>query len=446
MNLALEVTKKPNADMSSLLKRMCSLKCRIKAELENNKIFVYDMAESDTDDILNAIRDAFNIISIDKTTDGDASAENNQSDIKDETLNPDWGGLKDKYVRGEMKKLVATIEEAMGSSDVDSVCICNYLRETLLEIKLSYDPIYLKPEIGNIVKCHMGCCYLKDTIGTGVFGIVCDIDASGLVYVVPVTNRILEPSPMNLQFLIGEDIHIRSIHFKRRGTVFLKVGGYISHFRITQIIGYATPQFLKKIFDALPSATDFSANYDNYEEKLAESLRSTDMYNCEIREDQGDEANSTTVDIHNDNGVSEVPTEKLPQSGTEEAKGENIRIPVERYLRMLFADALNSLDNSKPVEEQAYVFLSTIGFSQNEIIVREAFIVACTAKKITYDNIVLELREKAFPQHSEEKIKEELIDRFKKWLVNYPDLKENYPKISIMKLLKVFAEKMSGKK
>ena len=38
MNLSLTVTKKENANMSSLLKQMCSLKCRINVDLISGNI------------------------------------------------------------------------------------------------------------------------------------------------------------------------------------------------------------------------------------------------------------------------------------------------------------------------------------------------------------------------------------------------------------------------
>ena len=76
----------------------------------------------------------------------------------------------------------------------------------------------------------------------------------------------------------------------------------------------------------------------------------------------------------------------------------------------------------------------------NETLIKQAFVVACKIKKVNYESILIELR-KQNPSQKENEIKQALKDAFKTWISNnYPTIIEQFPKISIMSLLKFFSK------
>lgn len=59
MNLTLTVTKRESTIMSSLVKQMCSLKCRINVDSANGNISIVDMDDNNVESIIDAISEAF---------------------------------------------------------------------------------------------------------------------------------------------------------------------------------------------------------------------------------------------------------------------------------------------------------------------------------------------------------------------------------------------------
>lgn len=131
----------------------------------------------------------------------------------------------------------------------------------------------------------------------------------------------------------------------------------------------------------------------------------------------------------------------MPQE-TEEEVEETPKNSAEKYLAEFFSDELNMLEKEKPAEEQIDAFLDAINFPRNESIVRDAFIFACTVRKIKYESIITEIYNATFPKLQKEILKNALQEEFDKWIALYPEIKEKCPKISIITLLKVFAKKI----
>ena len=80
--------------------------------------------------------------------------------------------------------------------------------------------------------------------------------------------------------------------------------------------------------------------------------------------------------------------------------------------------------------------------SINERMVKQSFVIACDIKKITYENVILELHN-VNPEVNEDIIKATLKENFKKWLEQYPELAKKCPKMSLMSVLKVFAKRFA---
>ncbi len=459
MNLTLTVTKKESTNMSSLVKQMCSLKCRINVDSINGNISIIDMDDNNVESVIDAISEAFDITGIDIVPTV-VIPEPEKPVITEDSIEFEKVEFNDAEVQEQVNKLLRIIYWAMYSSKAKSRDICQYLMTTGTEIAMKYNPkVPTKFAVGDIVDCNYGS-HLKNEISGGhVHSVICDIDENGLVYAVPITKAQLEGDETRyLQFAANIDVEYNDARFTG-GTVLLKMGRYIHPLRASNVVGHALPEFFHKLLMALPTTVDFSSKYNNYEDELAEKLG--DVQNDDsmlsfgsseetpVEETSGDEMSETPAEESESNVAEETPVEEtfgdqVSETPAEGAEGNDIakKASAEDYVANIIADALNSLDKSKPVEDQIDDFLDAIGLPKGVKLVRSSFIAACIVEKVGYESIILELHNES-PKIREEIIKATLKDEFKKWLTKHPDVKENYPKISIMVLLKVFAKKVA---
>lgn len=189
----------------------------------------------------------------------------------------------------------------------------------------------------------------------------------------------------------------------------------------------------------MPVITENFIKHENSEEQKAEETP--------VEETSGEGVSEASVEESENNDTEEMPVEETSGEGVSETppekpKDKGTKISAEDYLAEVVADALNSLDKSMPVEAQIDDFLDAIDFSNGGKLVKSSFIAACIVKKVSYENIILELRHSC-TLLKEEAIKAILKDQFMKWLAKHPDVKKRYPKISFMVLLKIFARKMA---
>lgn len=137
-----------------------------------------------------------------------------------------------------------------------------------------------------------------------------------------------------------------------------------------------------------------------------------------------------------------IPIEKIPTDNTTSKLEIAPICYTEKVLLEELGPALAILDCSKKVEDQVDIFMTTIGMPTNEPL-REAFIIACGLHKITYTSIILEMRDRYYPELSCSDILPKLKENFKKWFEQYPSLMEKCPKLSLTAVLKVFAKRFS---
>jgi len=420
MNLTLTVNKKESTNMSSLVKQMCSLKCRINVDSINGNISIIGIDDDNVESVIDAISETFDITDIDIAPNV-IIHEPEKPVITEDSIEFEKVEFNDAEVQEQVNRLLRTIYLAMYFSKAKSHDICQYLMTANTEIIMNYNPKALtKFAIGDIVDFSYGA-HLKNEISGGhVHSIICDIDESGLVYAVPIVKGQREGDETRyLRIAAKIDAEYNNARFTG-GTVLLKMGRYMNPIRARKVIGHVLPEFFHKLLMALPTTVDFSSKYNNYEYELAERLG----------------------DVQNDDSM--LSFESSEETPTEGAESNDIakKASAEDYVTNIIADALNSLDKSKPVEEQIDDFLDAIDLPKDVKFVRSAFIVACIVKKVGYESIILELHNE-YPKIREEIIKENLKEEFKKWLTKHPDVKENYPKISIIALLKIFAKKMT---
>lgn len=430
MDLTLQVTKKESMNMSSLVKQMCSLKCRINVDLLSGRISIVDMDDENVESVIDAINEAFDITSV---------------DIVPTVVVPEPElpvATKDSEVCEQANEMLRVIHCAMYSNNAKSSDICEYLRTTSEEIAMKYnskEPTDVS--IGDVVECNYGFHLKGEISGRHVHSIVCNIDDDGMVYVLPITKDILKCDETRfLPFSVNLDVEYMNARYID-GTVLLKMGRYVHHNRFGEVVGHVLPEFFGKVLAALSTTAKFVYNITTYRSKLAEKFG--DVENDDDMLSFGATEESDSTEKTSDEKTSELPVDVTTDTRVKDSFTEaNEKVSAEDYLSCIFSNALDSLDKTKSIEDSVNEFLDAIGMSKTEEIIRNSFIVACSVKKINYASINIELHN-LLPNVREETIQETLKKEFKKWLAIHPDLKESYPKISIMVLLKIFAKKMS---
>lgn len=430
MDLTLQVTKKESMNMSSLVKQMCSLKCRINVDLLSGRISIVDMDDENVESVIDAINEAFDITSV---------------DIVPTVVVPEPElpvATKDSEVCEQANEMLRVIHCAMYSNNAKSSDICEYLRTTSEEIAMKYnskEPTDVS--IGDVVECNYGFHLKGEISGRHVHSIVCNIDDDGMVYVLPITKDILKCDETRfLPFSVNLDVEYMNARYID-GTVLLKMGRYVHHNRFGEVVGHVLPEFFGKVLAALSTTAKFVYNITTYRSKLAEKFG--DVENDDDMLSFGATEESDSTEKTSDEKTSELPVDVTTDTRVKDSFTEaNEKVSAEDYLSCIFSNALDSLDKTKSIEDSVNEFLDAIGMSKTEEIIRNSFIVACSVKKINYASINIGLHN-LLPNVREETIQETLKKEFKKWLAIHPDLKESYPKISIMVLLKIFAKKMS---
>jgi len=427
MDLKLKITQKPGTNMSSLVKQMCALRYRIKVDAESGNISIEGMNNSDVENVIDSINEAFNIVGVDIIPNIEIPEQETSSTIEEkealvtaESLEFAKINFFDQEVEEQANKLMRVIYWHMYNNKASSADICKYLKSVGAEIKMKYEPQELpKIFIGDIVVCNYGNHPNGEISGGYVHAIVCDIDEEGMIYAVPITKIKFNEVPNKyLPFENKSDVFYTEPNLTG-GTLLLKRGAYISSQRIWKTVGTARTEFFDKLLKTLPETVCFS-HYDMENE---------------------DAANQGEVELVSSEDEEEIPSDNSSIQNISKCKPSNDtkKTSAEDFIAELLSDSLEMLDKSMPIEENVDKFIKGIGFDTKGEIVKQAFINACKVDKISYESILPKLVE-LFPNIREEIIKASLKEEFNNWAQRHPEIKEKYPKISFMALLKVFVK------
>lgn len=448
MDLRFKITQKESTNMSSLVKQMCALKCRINVDTIKGEISIDGIDDGIVENVIDSINEAFNIDGIDIIP-GVEIPETEEPVVTAESLELSKIEFSDEGVENQLNKLQRVIYWAMYSSKAQSRDICQYLMAAGAEIAMKYNPRKVHDfSIGDIVVCNYGNHLNGEISGGYVHSIVCDIDEDGTFYAAPITKAKKEEDIQRyLPFEANIDIDYNDSKYFG-GTVLLKKGNYIRPERIQYIIGKARPKFFAKLLAALPDAVHFSHN--DYAEKLSEKYGDVDNDDCTLFDETTEIVDAETFDdvlitfsTEETSGEGEAKT-LVSDSSNEDKSSDNVKkVSVEEYIEELLADSIANLDKSKTIGELIELFLNNIGFKTNEEIIKQSFAAACNVHKISYETILLVLHN-IFPDLKEETIKSTMRKEFNQWLTLYPEAKEKYPKVSFMVLLKIFVKKMTN--
>ncbi len=485
--LTFKVSAPKEGNISGLIKAINKIACQLKLDIENGFVVAENVDESTIDVVIDLINNYYTLlgIDIDNSVKNDVNVANDDEKVAvstqkesvstPKTLEPQSEDdliirkveFKNEYIEQLINKLPRTISWAMFKNNATGNEISHFIFSTISEISMNYNNTACIPvSIGDVVDCNYGTHLPKEINGAHVSAIVCDI-SFGMVYLVPITKQLDNlVSRSFIKFTVPNDIIYDEKDYVN-GTVLLDKGRYLRPERLNQIIGKTTPEFLAKVLHQLSTTFDFADKIAENGIKPTNCKTTTDKtITPEVDETTTAGTTSPEVDETTTTGTTSPEADKPTIAGSSdngeqqptvivssEAKPEEIISQiatvsttqkvsnVEKALLESFGSAFDKLDPSKPIQEQIDSFITDIGIPTGEKMLRKTFVIAYDIKKITYENVILELH-KMYPTVNEDIIKASLKESFKKWLEQYPELAEKCPKLSLMSVLKAFAKRL----
>ena len=424
-----------------------------------------DVCQEDVTDIRNEeleVREN----SIDKPENAAIQHENTTVDVKITQTEPVSSCNRivqnNSQIQVEINRLIRVCEQAAKNTSTDTEDLVRFIKNARREIVMKYNPKdSTEYRVGEIVDCYYGNHLKGELSGGHVHSIILNINHDGTLYVVPITKWKKEGMPDEfLPFSANIDVKYNKPEYTG-GSIILRAGRPINRERIQSIVGTAYPWFIEKVMASVSTALDFYAEYipeSSEEENLfkgSTKISEKQDKDCIIDEtasiniENEDEVNDTELnekEINEAESEQNKATEKEVEAsaGVDNAIRENVKIvkiPVEEYLSKRFEKVLDDVTSASGSD--VLKFLQGIGFPSRDILIIESFSVACEVKKIKYDNILAQMTHTK--DLDENTIRSKLKGYFIEWIQNYQDIKEMYPKISIINLYKIFAKKCNSK-
>lgn len=281
-------------------------------------------------------------------------------------------------------KLIKTIVWAM-SHGISSEEIQKYIWTMITEISYSNSSsseLRVKNvSVGDVVQVNFGKHPIGEMSDSRGYAIVCNISTDGSLFLVPIDKESSNIDSNSFNILENSDV-----------TVLLEMSKYVNPRRLDKVLGKVEPEFLKELLNQIAITFDFNSN--------AEEIDFTKCLTAEM------------------------------------ALQEIIGPALEKVMPGLY-----------PEDNQIFKFLADIGMPNNVITLRKAFEVGIYLEKITYNNLISQIisENPEMYDESDSKNLRNLLKRiFDNWAQNYPDLKKQCSKISIVSIIKMFAKKFNN--
>lgn len=459
MKTTFSISSPVGGAIPKLIAEVSSFKCRVQVDLKNSIVVASDVDPLRIENVAEAVDKYFKITVADiDTTDVVFEVEKPAVEEKTKTegkvdktaLEADSADdlsfkkieFRNNSVEKQMNKLLKIIYWMMYKENVPADEIVKHLLTTGTEIAMRFNP---KPSIsvniGDIVDCQYGTHLDSEISGGHVHALVCNI-VNNTVFVIPIIKQIIE-GQFYLPFSGEKDVVYTEPDKCNEGTLLLDRGSYVGIERLHEVIGKALPEFFDEVIEVLPEAYCFkslTSTDTSYDEEAVEDFEPEDTTTADtvVYNETGRDSISEEVENVSESATITESTETEPVFDTaakDFSKFKNVR----DALAELIGESVQTLDKNSDLEPQLDDFLTTIGIS-NEILIKQAFLAACKVKKVTYESVLIELKNQN-PAQKEDEIKQALKDAFKTWIsTNYPTITEQFPKISIMSLLKFFAK------
>ena len=282
------------------------------------------------------------------------------------------------------EKLIKTIVWAM-SHGMSSEEVQKYIWTMITEISYSNSSsseLRVKNvSVGDVVQVNFGKHPIGEMSDSKGYAIVCNISTDGSLFLVPIDKESSNIDSNSFNILENSDV-----------TVLLEMSKYVNPRRLDKVLGKVEPEFLKELLNQIAITFDFNSN--------AEEIDFTKCLTAEM------------------------------------ALQEIIGPALEKVMPGLY-----------PEDNQIFKFLADIGMPNNVITLRKAFEVGIHLEKITYNNLISQIisENPEMYDESDSKNLRNLLKRiFDNWAQNYPDLKKQCSKISIVSIIKMFAKKFNN--
>ena len=337
-------------------------------------------------------------------------------------------------IEAAMNKLLRTAYWAMYKQCGSEKEIVNHIWTAIREMSLKFtDPNIIEFSIGDVVDCYFGTHLPREINGSHVLGIVLDITADKMVYVVPITKA-LEDIDAKVYITFHRDIDVDYYYEQYYGgTALLDKGRYLRAERLQSVVGKAKPNFLYNLVTLLPKARDYRANFEHLFEDIDDS--EPEM----IFTDEPEEDTTTSTDE-----VAGASSEGTPKTASSEVvsstlpKGQT----AEDVLLTVVGDALKGIEVGGSILANTRNFLTAIGLPTDNPLINEAFLASTSIKRITYENIIAEVM-KTNSELTEDTVKDGLKEVFRSWVASNATLAP-YNRLAITSLLKLFAKAVNG--
>lgn len=281
------------------------------------------------------------------------------------------------------EKLIKTIVWAM-SHGMSSEEVQKYIWTMITEISYSNSnssELRVKNvSVGDVVQVNFGKHPIGEMSDSRGYAIVCNISTDGSLFLVPIDKESSNIDSNSFNILENSDV-----------TVLLEMSKYVNPRRLDKVLGKVEPEFLKELLNQIAITFDFNSNAEES--------------NC-------------------------------PKSSNEELA-----------LQEIIGPALEKIKPNVDLNGQLHSFLANIGMPNNVITLRKAFEVGIYLEKITYNNLISQIisENPEMYDESDSKNLRNLLKRiFDNWAQNYPDLKKQCSKISIVSIIKMFAKKFNN--
>lgn len=262
-------------------------------------------------------------------------------------------------------------------------------------------------KVGDVVECNFGRNPGGEVSGAKVTAVVCNLSDS-LIYVVPITKASQRIGSKNyLTFKANEGISYYENLYYTEGTLLFDKGKQINIRRVVSIIGSTTHQFMETILKEVARAHTF---------KVPEEV--DEMADVEETED------------------SKVGKAELLIVSRYKAAFDYIRSSGSENLLSEFLVMVGIYYKTYSPKDQEVLFGAFTAVLAQEYMNKE--------KKISYKNIVSDAMTIKGIEAPSEHVYESLKKISKKWLERAPELKYEYPQISIIDLLKAYMRNLGA--
>ena len=414
--VAFNITDPKENSKSKVLKVLNALNCRLSADFKKGVITAECADDTDLDAIIDLVDTNYTVssISVDNMEQGDVpvnvSEMQNSSENKSLANFPSLPESDNLLLNGRLQNLLTTANYSINKGKLSSTQLNKFITSITTEIS-SYSkttPNVQSVSVGDVIACYYGHNLKGEISGAFTQAIVyetCD-RKNHIVRLLPIVAKAsLYDSNLTLDFSAPEDIAFYSkVANHNSGTVMVDRIDWVSLFRIREVVGKASPDFMKTL--RLMLKTSFTSDEDIQPAKEVSDL-----------------------------SVLLPSTEPSPKPQAKTRSGS-----IEEILYEHLSPIIDEIEPGWDLHEKVRKFMCGIAFPGGLEINVDAFTIAYDLDRITYNNLLAKLQ-LIHNRYSEEEIKQKLKDVFQIWLKTMPELAEDLPpRVAITDLLKFFVK------